>query len=244
MNNKIYRFIKRTADIVLSILGIVVMAIPMLLVAICIKIESKGPAIFKQERIGRDCKPFTILKFRSMVVNEKQDEGFSIASDNRITKVGKFIRRFKLDEIPQLFNVLKGEMSFVGPRPYVYNDYKYNKEEEAKVLDKITPGITGLASYVYKHENYILEKVSNQKEYYTEVLLKDKSNLNLLYKNNLSFILDIKIVLATLKVIDGITVVKGGEKYKPAGIADVKSKSKELKRKKQNEKKKTKKASN
>lgn len=235
MNNKVYRFIKRTADIVLSLLGIIVAAIPMVFVAIAIKIESKGPAFFNQERIGRNGKPFVIYKFRSMVVNKEQDSGFSVASDARITKVGKFIRRYKIDEIPQLFNVLKGEMSFVGPRPYVYNDFKYNKEEELKVLDGIRPGVTGLASYVYKHENYILENIEDKKKYYREVLLKEKSKLNLIYKENLSFILDINICLATLKIIDCITL--NGVKYYPESDRDVIKKSKKLEKQKAKKKK-------
>ncbi|MEG0221967.1 MAG: sugar transferase [Clostridia bacterium] len=233
MNKKIYKCIKRLADIILSFIGIIVAAIPMLIVSLCIKLESKGDAIFKQERIGRNGKPFTIYKFRSMVVNEKQDAGFSVASDNRITNVGKFIRRYKIDEIPQLFNVLIGDMSFVGPRPYVYNDFKYNKEEELKVLDGIRPGVTGLASFIYKHENYILESVDNKTEYYREVLLKDKSKLNLEYKENLSFILDMKIVFATLKLIDGIRVSKNKPIYYPASERDIVKKNKKHKIKKE-----------
>ena len=198
--NKTYEIVKRGIDITASAFGIIITSPILLGTAIAIKLESEGPALFKQERIGMNGKPFTIYKFRSMVVNKDSDKGFSVASDNRITKVGKFIRRFKIDELPQLINVLKGDMSLVGPRPYVYNDFKYNKEEELKVLDGIRPGITGLASFVYKKENYIIDKAIDKTKYYREVHLKKKSDLNLEYKKYRGFWVDLQMVLATCKL--------------------------------------------
>ena len=226
-----YKLIKRLADIVLSLIGIIITSPIMIATMIAIKLESKGPAIFKQERIGKNGKPFVIYKFRSMVVNKEQDSGFSVASDTRITKTGKFIRRYKIDELPQFFNVLKGDMSFVGPRPYVYNDFKYNKEEELKVLDGVRPGITGLASFIYKRENYILERAEDPKEYYRNVLLKEKSKLNLLYKDNISIILDIKIVLATVKLLNGIKI--NNVIYYPESGENVANKNKDITEKKE-----------
>lgn len=219
--NKGYEIVKRIIDIILSLCGLIIASPILLITAIAITIETRGGAIFKQERIGMNGKPFTIYKFRSMVVNKEPDHGFSVASDSRITKVGKVIRRLKIDELPQLFNVLKGDMSFVGPRPYIYNDFKYNKEEEMKVLDGIRPGITGLASYVYKHENYILEHAKDKKDYYTNVLLKEKSKLNLEYKKYRSFMVDLKIMLATCKIIKGVRLTKDGPLYVPADSTKV-----------------------
>lgn len=219
--NKTYEIVKRGIDITASAFGIIITSPILLGTAIAIKLESEGPALFKQERIGMNGKPFTIYKFRSMVVNKDSDKGFSVASDNRITKVGKFIRRFKIDELPQLINVLKGDMSLVGPRPYVYNDFKYNKEEELKVLDGIRPGITGLASFVYKKENYIIDKAIDKTKYYREVHLKKKSDLNLEYKKYRGFWVDLQMVLATCKLKKGVRLYKGGPLYVPANEDEV-----------------------
>ncbi len=230
--NKTYEIIKRGIDIAGATCGLVITSPILLFTAIAIKLETEGPAIFKQERIGMNGKPFTIYKFRrSMVVNKDADKGFSVASDNRITKVGKFIRKCKIDELPQLINVLKGDMSIVGPRPYVYNDFKYNEEEELKVLDGIRPGITGLASFVYKRENYIVEKAEDKTKYYREVHLKKKSDLNLEYRKYRSFAVDMKIVLATVKILKGVRLYKGGPLYVPADETEVLKWNKKQKKK-------------
>lgn len=157
INGKSVHFIlKRIIDIILSLLGIVILIPVYLLIIIAIKLDSKGPAIFKQIRIGKDNKPFTIYKFRTMIINAEKKSELSIdpndmgnfvfqsKSDNRITKVGAFLRKSSLDEIPQLFNVLFGNMSLVGPRPEIPDVVKYYPENYAQRL-LVLPGITGLA---------------------------------------------------------------------------------------------------
>lgn len=146
---KVYTVFKRFMDIVLSIIGLIIMSPILLIVSLAIKIDSKGPVIFKQERIGKDGKVFKIYKFRSMVVGaEKMGTGvYSKKGDSRVTRVGKFIRMTSIDELPQLVNILKGEMSFIGPRPVLtYHPWKYEEytQEQLKRFE-VRPGITGLA---------------------------------------------------------------------------------------------------
>ena len=142
-------FFKRLFDIIFSLLGIIISAIPMLIIAIAIKLDSKGPVIFKQERIGKGGKVFKIWKFRSMCVGAEQTGSgvYSGKGDTRVTKVGKFLRRTSLDEIPQFFSVLKGDMSFIGPRPpLTYHPWPIDQytEEQLRMFD-VRPGITGWA---------------------------------------------------------------------------------------------------
>ena len=146
---KVYTVFKRFMDIVLSIIGLIIISPILLIVSLAIKIDSKGPVIFKQERIGKDGKVFKIFKFRSMVVGaEKMGTGvYSKKGDNRVTRVGKFIRMTSIDELPQLVNILKGEMSFIGPRPVLtYHPWKYEEytPEQLKRFE-VRPGVTGLA---------------------------------------------------------------------------------------------------
>lgn len=146
---KVYAVFKRFMDIVLSIIGLIILSPILLIVSIAIKIDSKGPVIFKQERIGKDGKVFKIYKFRSMVVGaEKMGTGvYSKKGDSRVTRVGKFIRMTSIDELPQLVNILKGEMSFIGPRPVLtYHPWKYEEytPEQLKRFE-VRPGVTGLA---------------------------------------------------------------------------------------------------
>ncbi len=146
---KVYTVFKRFMDIVLSIIGLIIISPILLIVSLAIKIDSKGPVIFKQERIGKDGKVFKIYKFRSMVVGaEKMGTGvYSKKGDNRVTRVGKFIRMTSIDELPQLVNILKGEMSFIGPRPVLtYHPWKYEEytPEQLKRFE-VRPGVTGLA---------------------------------------------------------------------------------------------------
>lgn len=146
---KVYTVFKRFMDIVLSIIGLIIISPILLIVSLAIKIDSKGPVIFKQERIGKDGKVFKIYKFRSMVVGaEKMGTGvYSKKGDSRVTRVGKFIRMTSIDELPQLVNILKGEMSFIGPRPVLtYHPWKYEEytPEQLKRFE-VRPGVTGLA---------------------------------------------------------------------------------------------------
>lgn len=192
------RFIKRAMDVVLSFIGLIIILPIMVIFSILIKIDSEGPIFFKQIRVGLRGKKFKILKFRTMVVNaEKLGQQITIGEDNRITRVGKFIRKYKIDELPQLINVFKGDMSLVGPRPEVTKYVELYNEEQSKVLS-VRPGITDLASIRYSDENEILGKVSNPEEYYTNTIMPDKLDLNLQYINNNNIIKDLVIIFKTI----------------------------------------------
>lgn len=177
--------IKRLIDIVMSFFGIIVLAIPMLIIAILIKIDSKGPVLFKQERIGKDGKVFRILKFRSMCVGaEQMGSGvYSGKNDSRVTKVGKILRKTSLDELPQLFNMIKGELSLIGPRPpLTYHPWKYEEYTDfQKRMFEVRPGMTGWA------------QVNGRKE----VEWNKRIELNVWYVDHLSFLLDLKIFFIT-----------------------------------------------
>ena len=195
MFNKI---IKRIFDFTASFLGCIILIPVFISIAILIKLDSKGPIFFKQKRVGKDGKEFEILKYRTMVVDaEKLGKQITVGDDSRITKIGKFLRKYKLDELPQLFNVLKGDMSLVGPRPEVPKYVNIYNESEREVL-KVKPGITDFASIEYRDENEILGNVENPEEYYINAIMKHKLQLNLEYINKNNIFLDIKIIFKTL----------------------------------------------
>ena len=195
MFNKV---LKRGFDFIVSLIGCIVLMPIYILIAILIKIDSRGPIFFKQKRVGQYGKIFKILKYRTMVVDaENIGKQITVGDDKRITKIGKFLRKYKLDELPQLFNVLKGEMSLVGPRPEVPKYVELYNYEEKKVLN-VKPGITDFASIEYRDENEILGKVDNPEEYYINVIMKHKLELNLKYINNNNIFIDINIILKTL----------------------------------------------
>ncbi len=192
------KVIKRIFDIVFSFIGIIILSPLLLVVSICIKLDSKGNVIFKQVRVGKDKKEFYIFKFRTMIVDaEKYGKQITVANDNRITRVGNILRRYKIDELPQLFNVFLGTMSFVGPRPEVKKYVSMYTGEQEKVFD-IKPGITDLASIRYSDENDILSNVHNPEGYYINSIMPDKLKLNLEYINNNNLLIDIKIILKTI----------------------------------------------
>ena len=193
--NKIF---KRLFDIIASFIGIILISPFLLIIAICIKLGSNGPIFFKQERVGFKGKHFLILKFRTMIVDaEKYGKQITVGKDDRITSVGKFLRKYKLDELPQLINVLKGDMSLVGPRPEVPRYVKLYSKEQRKVLE-VRPGITDLASLRYSDENDLLGTVKNPEEYYINIIMKDKLNLNLEYIDKGNVFYDIVIILKTI----------------------------------------------
>lgn len=200
-NSKFNLFIKRLFDILASLFGILVMAIPMIIISIAIKLDSKGPVFFKQKRVKKNNKDFTILKFRTMVVDApKLGMEITVGDDPRITKVGKFLRKTKLDEFPQLFNVLIGDMSFVGPRPEVRKYVDMYSDSDKDIL-KIRPGITDLASIKYRDESEILDKSDNPEKTYVEEIMPNKIELNKQYIENINLLNDIKIILQTLKIL-------------------------------------------
>ena len=165
----IYRFLKRVIDVICSLLGIIALSPVLIIVSVLIKLESKGPIIFKQLRAGKDSKPFYIYKFRSMRVNTPNiaTNDFSNASDY-ITKTGRFIRKTSLDEIPQLFNILKGDMSIVGPRPVILEEVELIELRQTYNVDKILPGITGWAQINGRDNIGNEEKVKYDYEYLTK----------------------------------------------------------------------------
>ena len=192
------QIIKRVCDFILSLIGIIVLSPIFIIVSIAIKLDSKGKILFLQKRVGRYGKEFNIYKFRTMVSDaERLGKQITVGNDNRITKVGAFLRKYKIDELPQLFNVLKGDMSLVGPRPEVPKYVKLYSEEQKKVLN-VRPGITDMASLRYKDENEILGKVDNPEEYYINVIMKDKLKLNLEYIEKSNIFFDLYLIIKTV----------------------------------------------
>ena len=192
---------KRFFDIIASGCGLLVLSPIFLIMAIWIKWDSKGPVFYRQVRVGRHNKDFRILKFRSMRVGADKGSLVTIGGrDPRITRSGYFIRKYKLDEFPQLINVFKGEMSLVGPRPEVRHYVDYWTSEQMHVLD-VRPGITDPASIKFRNENELMEKVENPEDYYINVIMQEKIRLYLEYVQNASFWHDIRLVLQTFKVI-------------------------------------------
>ena len=189
--------LKYIFDRLAALIGLLCIWWMLIIVAIIIKIKMPGgPAIFKQTRIGRHGKPFTMYKFRTMTVNHG-GSSVSVAGESRITPLGAVLRRYKIDELPELWNVLKGDMSFVGPRPDVpgYADALLGDDREVLLL---RPGITGPASLKYRNEEDILATVPNPQQYNDTVIFPDKVRINRYYLHNYSFITDIKMIFCTV----------------------------------------------
>jgi lipopolysaccharide/colanic/teichoic acid biosynthesis glycosyltransferase len=192
---------KRLFDIVFSLLGLTVLSPALFPLAIMIKKEDRGPVFYRGVRIGRYGKPFCIFKFRTMVINaEKMGASSTSDDDQRITRIGRFLRKYKLDELPQLINVLKGEMSFVGPRPQVKWAVDLYTDEEREILN-VRPGITDYASLRFPNEGEILKGSHNPDRDYMEKIHPEKMRLSLEYVRNRSFWIDIKIILQTIIAI-------------------------------------------
>lgn len=199
--NIINKFFKRFFDIIVSLIGIIILGIFLIIISIIIKCTSEGPVFFKQIRVGQSGKEFKIFKFRTMVVNaESLGTQITIGKDKRITKIGHFLRKYKIDELPQLFNVFIGEMSFVGPRPEVPKYVAMYNETQRKVLS-VRPGITDLASIRYRNENEILGRSKNADEaedMYINEIMPDKLKLNLEYIEKSNVFFDIYIIFKTI----------------------------------------------
>jgi len=192
---------KRLFDIVASGLGLVVLSPLFLILAIWIKCDSKGPLFYRQVRVGRWNKDFRIFKFRSMRVGADKGSLVTIGGrDPRVTRSGYWIRKFKLDELPQLINVFVGDMSLVGPRPEVRHYVDYWTPEQMHVLD-VRPGITDPASIKFRNENELMEKADNPEKYYIEVIMQEKIRLYLEYVNHHSFWGDIGLIFKTFWTI-------------------------------------------
>ena len=189
---------KRLFDVVCSFFGLLVLSPLFVFLSLWVGLGSKGGVFYKQKRVGRFNKDFTLYKFRSMRVGADKKGLLTIGGkDSRVTKAGFFIRKYKLDELPQLLNVLKGDMSFVGPRPEVRKYVDMYNERQLKVLD-VRPGITDLASIKYRNENDLLAAADNPEQYYIDVVMQDKLALNLQYIETRTFLGDIKLIFRTI----------------------------------------------
>lgn len=192
---------KRVFDLIATILGGLLLLPIIILIATWIKVSSKGPLFYVQKRVGRNFEEFNLYKFRSMIV-DADTKGPSVTSgdDPRITKVGKIIRKTKIDELPQLLNVLKGDMSLVGPRPEVMKFVKQKEKEYQKVLS-IRPGITDNAAIKFRNEETLMEQYEDKEKAYIDIVLPQKIKLYYNYIDSISFTNDIKLILKTLKII-------------------------------------------
>lgn len=192
--------LKRIFDTILSLFGLIILLPFMLIIAIFIKLDSKGPVFFKQVRVTKNGREFKIFKYRTMRVGSDKYSQITVGKDNRITKVGAFLRKYKLDEIPQLINVLIGDMSLVGPRPEVPKYVALYTDEQKEIL-KVRAGITDYASIEFSDENDLLASEENPEKAYIEKVMPKKIELNKKYISEISILTDIKIILLTIKKI-------------------------------------------
>ena len=192
---------KRVFDLIVSSLGLLILSPLLLVLAIWVKCDSPGPIFYRQLRVGRGNQDFWLFKFRSMQVEaDKTGLITSGGHDPRVTRSGYYIRKYKLDELPQLINVFRGDMSLVGPRPEVRKYVNLYTSEQLKVL-QVRPGITDPASIRYRNENELLAQVPDPEKYYREVIMPDKLKINLKYIANISFKNDLQIILHTFFAI-------------------------------------------
>ena len=192
--------LKRIFDITLSLFGLIILLPFMLIIAILIKFDSKGTVFFKQIRITKGGKEFKIFKYRTMRVGSDKYSQITVGKDERITKIGSFLRKYKLDEIPQLINVLIGDMSLVGPRPEVPKYVALYTDEQKEIL-KVRAGITDYASIEFSNENDLLALEKDSEKAYIEKVMPRKIELNKKYLSEISILTDVKIILLTIKKI-------------------------------------------
>ncbi len=192
--------LKRCFDVVFSILGLCILSPILIFIAVLIKIDSKGPVLFVQERVGKNNIDFNIFKFRTMRVQSQKKGLLTLGNnDSRITKIGYFLRRYKIDEFPQLINILKGDMSFVGPRPELRYYVNFYNEDDMQIF-AVRPGITGLASLKYRNEVELLKAVENPEDFFIHTIIPDKLKYNKEYIRKRNFFFDLKLI--------GITIIK------------------------------------
>ena len=196
--NLYLRYGKRALDVLFSSLGLMLLFPAFVFVAPWIKLTSRGPVFFRQIRIGQNGRPFSIVKFRSMVLDApERGLGLTISGDRRVTPVGKFLRRYKIDELPQLWNVLRGELSLVGPRPELPIYVALYTRDQRRVLS-VRPGITDPASLAYRNEEKILASQAEPEQFYVSQILPDKLAQNIDYLRQVSFRNDLGIILRTI----------------------------------------------
>jgi lipopolysaccharide/colanic/teichoic acid biosynthesis glycosyltransferase len=189
---------KRALDILSATAGLILLSPVFGLVACCIKLNSRGPVLYRQLRVGKDGRPFQIMKFRSMVMQaSKTDLRITVDGDPRVTAIGKVLRRYKVDELPQLWNVLRGDMSLVGPRPELLV-YVAEYTLEQRIVLSIRPGITDPASLAYRHEEELLANQGDPEQFYRTQILPDKLGRNRVYLQRITLQNDIRIILKTI----------------------------------------------
>lgn len=194
--------LRRLFDILFSITGLLVFSPVMIIVAVWILADSKGPVLYRQIRVGRAEKDFWLYKFRSMRTDADKGSKITIGErDPRVTKAGYFIRKYKLDELPQLFNVLKGEMSFVGPRPEVKRYVEMYSLKDKMILFSVRPGITDNATIQYVDENAVLSQAADPESYYVSEVMPAKIRLNSIFIENPTFANYIRIIFRTVKKV-------------------------------------------
>lgn len=191
------RHIKRFFDILFSFLGVLVLTLPILLLILLASLSTKSSGLFIQERIGQHGQPFQILKIRSMFNHDTNNHHITTLNDSRITKFGQLLRKYHLDELPQIYNVLVGQMSFVGPRPDV-KGYADELMGADRIILTIKPGITGPATLAFRNEAELLSQQDHPKQYNDQVLWKKKVQLNKDYINNWSLLNDVKYIIKTI----------------------------------------------
>lgn len=190
--------IKRSFDVVLSMIALIILSPILLIIAIVIKIDSKGPILFIQERVGKNNKDFNIYKFRTMYVASQTKGLLTLGNhDSRITKIGYFLRRYKIDEFPQLINILIGDMSFVGPRPELRHYVNFYKKEDYIVFS-VKPGITSLASLKYRNEVELLEAAEDPESFFINTIIPDKMKFNKEYIKKQNLFYDLKLIIITI----------------------------------------------
>jgi lipopolysaccharide/colanic/teichoic acid biosynthesis glycosyltransferase len=192
---------KRIFDFIASLIGLILLSPFLVIISVLVKISDKGPVFYRSKRVGQNFKPFYLLKFRTMVVNaEELGPSVTKGGDQRITKIGRFLRKTKLDELPQLWNVVKGELSIVGPRPEVEKYISFYKDDYKEIL-KIRPGITDYAAIKFRNEEEILAKFEDVEKAYIENVLPEKIKLYKTYLNEIGFLTDLKVIFKTLWAI-------------------------------------------
>ena len=198
---KLQLAIKRAMDVVISGGALLVIWPVLLIIALAIKIDDPGPVFYRQVRVGKDGKEFRIYKFRTMIVDaDKKGLQITVGKDNRITRMGRFLRKTKLDELAQLINVFVGEMSFVGPRPEVPKYVNLYTPYQRQVL-LVRPGITDYASIAYRNENDLLASAEDPEKMYIDVIMPDKIELNMKYLREISPLADLKMIFGTIAAV-------------------------------------------
>ncbi|MDO6759430.1 sugar transferase [Tamlana sp. 2_MG-2023] len=194
--------IKRCFDFTFVLIGLILLFPIFLIIIILIKFDSPGPVFFVQSRVGKNNKDFNIYKFRTMRIQSDSKGLLTLGNhDSRITKAGYILRRYKIDEFPQLINILKGDMSFVGPRPELRYYVNFYSEDDMRIF-QVRPGITGLASLKYRNEVELLEKAEDPEKFFIETIIPDKLKYNKEYIKKRNFFFDLKLIMLTVvKVI-------------------------------------------